>query len=104
MYPGKSVSHNYSWQILVNPTLECSALGRLQNLKGQEAIKGLLKVKILQKSGGRGGGRGTVGTVWFYKNISGESRCNIAVVYQKPKLSAETESFQLSAFGFGRRK
>ena len=26
------------------------------------------------------------------------------VVYQKPKLSAETESFQLSAFGFGRRK
>ena len=28
----------------------------------------------------------------------------IAVVYQKPKLSAETESFHLSAFGFGRRK
>ena len=26
------------------------------------------------------------------------------VVYQKPKLLAETESFQLSAFGFGRRK
>ena len=26
-----------------------------------------------------------------------------AVVYQKPKLSAEKESFQLSAFGFGRR-
>ena len=25
------------------------------------------------------------------------------VVYQKPKLSAETESFQLSAFGFVRR-
>ena len=25
------------------------------------------------------------------------------VVYQKPKLSAEKESFQLSAFGFGRR-
>jgi hypothetical protein len=27
----------------------------------------------------------------------------LAVVYQKPKLSAETESFHLSAFGFGRR-
>ena len=26
-----------------------------------------------------------------------------AVVYQKPKLLAETESFQLSAFGFGRQ-
>ena len=27
----------------------------------------------------------------------------LSVVYQKPKLSAKKESFQLSAFGFGRR-
>merc|ERR1711956_1883 len=27
----------------------------------------------------------------------------LAVVYQRPKLSAKNESFQLSAFGFGRR-
>ena len=29
--------------------------------------------------------------------------CFLPVVYQKPKLSAEKESFQLLAFGFGRR-
>ena len=32
-----------------------------------------------------------------------ETRNQKSVVYQKTKLSAETESFQLSAFGFGRR-
>ena len=41
--------------------------------------------------------------VCFPDQQDSDSETESAVVYQKPKLSAETESFQLSAFGFGRR-
>ena len=45
--------------------------------------------------------REQLGKIFFIVNNTVSSG---AVVYQKPKISAETESFQLSAFGFGRRK
>ena len=40
----------------------------------------------------------------YVKNKLKNRQVLATVVYQKPKLSAETERFQLSAFGFGRRK
>ena len=70
-----------------------------EETKKAEVLPGFCKI---EGSGGRGGAQ-CVELKLRWQFCVHTSTCH-AVVYQKPKLSAETESFQLSAFGFGRRK